>query len=467
MPNLCQISVNCLLLVFCSASISNGQLFQQVNGPPQPGAFFWTLDDIGWYWTPNTDLDLISIQTQLRNDFPNLNNNFTFCTTIYTDRPAAGGVVIASTQWNGALSVDGPWVGGFFDAPIPLDGGTQYFVGMSGWAQAIGSLGANSGAGVNWVADPLGDPAQNLGAGSSFGSSAGNPGSFDTQFSPGGLGTTDQPVLRFLESTAAGGNVGIVGYDINEAIISGFGNWSHNYSATIAPGLSFSHFSNDGTFATYSGVGVGTLNDRYISDTVGGTHLFLREANNVTGGQDEDTDPSDNIFANPIIFITLAGANTIDNIDLFGGNISSNAIPGLITSVHVELLDTDFNIHEQTIRTSPFGSVTNSLGIPVNDRICLRGTSLEDIECFAVFLSGFEGDFELASGFGPSLTEIEIYGNSIPGDVNRDGLVNLLDVEPFIAAVASGGYDAAADTNEDCAVNLLDVESFIQILSGG
>ena len=466
MSNLRHIIVHCLLSVFWFASVTNGQLFDQINGPPGPGPLFWTLDDIGWYWTPDSDLDLIAIQTQLRNDFGNLNNDFIFTTTLYTDRPDVGGVAIASTQWNGDLSVDGPWVGGFFDAPISLNGGTQYFIGMSGWAQAIGSLGANSGAGVNWVSDPLGEPAQNLGAGSSYGSSAGNPGSFDTQFSPAGLGTTDQPVLRFLESTASGGNVDIVGYDINDAILSGFGNWSHNYTGTITPGLSFSHFSNDGTFATYNGVGVGTLNDRFISDTVGGSQLFLREANNVTGGQSEDTDPSDNITANPSIFITLAGSNTIDNIDLYGGNIAANAIPGLITSVHVEILDTEFNLHAETITTVPFGSVTNSLGIPVNDRICLLGTSLQGIECFAVFLSGFEGDFELASGFGPSLTEIELYGNSIPGDVNRDGVVNLLDIEPFIDAIADGNYDAAADTNADCAVNLLDVNTFIQILTG-
>ena len=123
-------------------------------------------------------------------------------------------------------------------------------------------------------------------------------------------------------------------------------------------------------------------------------------------------------------------------------------------------------MHSETLTTVPFGS-TNSLGIPVNDRICLTGTSLEGIESVAVFLTDFEGDYHLASGFGPSLTEIEVYGDSIPGDVNRDGMVNLLDVDPFISAVASGQYDAAADTNHDCSVDLLDVASFIQILGGG
>ena len=58
-------------------------------------------------------------------------------------------------------------------------------------------------------------------------------------------------------------------------------------------------------------------------------------------------------------------------------------------------------------------------------------------------------------------------GNVLKGDVNQDGEVNLLDVQPFIDALASGTYIAEADTNCDGEVNLLDVEPFIAILSGG
>ncbi|MEM9413356.1 MAG: dockerin type I domain-containing protein, partial [Planctomycetota bacterium] len=52
------------------------------------------------------------------------------------------------------------------------------------------------------------------------------------------------------------------------------------------------------------------------------------------------------------------------------------------------------------------------------------------------------------------------------GDVNCDGIVNLLDVAPFVDRVLSGMFDAKADINDDGQVNLLDVAPFVQLLTG-
>ena len=53
------------------------------------------------------------------------------------------------------------------------------------------------------------------------------------------------------------------------------------------------------------------------------------------------------------------------------------------------------------------------------------------------------------------------------GDINDDGVVNLLDVGPFVDLLSGGGFDPAADINGDGVVNLLDVGPFIDLLSGG
>lgn len=53
------------------------------------------------------------------------------------------------------------------------------------------------------------------------------------------------------------------------------------------------------------------------------------------------------------------------------------------------------------------------------------------------------------------------------GDVNQDGVINLLDVGPFVDLIASGQFLPEADTNKDGQVNLLDVSEFIDLISGG
>ena len=58
-------------------------------------------------------------------------------------------------------------------------------------------------------------------------------------------------------------------------------------------------------------------------------------------------------------------------------------------------------------------------------------------------------------------------GSVLKGDVNLDGLINLLDVNPFVDELQSGGNQAEADTNCDGEVNLLDVGPFVDLLGGG
>ena len=52
------------------------------------------------------------------------------------------------------------------------------------------------------------------------------------------------------------------------------------------------------------------------------------------------------------------------------------------------------------------------------------------------------------------------------GDINRDGLVNLLDVAPFVDLLGNGSFQLEADINMDGDVNLLDVAPFVNLLAG-
>ena len=52
------------------------------------------------------------------------------------------------------------------------------------------------------------------------------------------------------------------------------------------------------------------------------------------------------------------------------------------------------------------------------------------------------------------------------GDVNLDGVVNFLDIAPFVTILSVSGFQAEADVNQDDLVNFLDISPFISILTG-
>ena len=60
-----------------------------------------------------------------------------------------------------------------------------------------------------------------------------------------------------------------------------------------------------------------------------------------------------------------------------------------------------------------------------------------------------------------SLTEPEF----LLGDINKDRVVNFLDISPFIIILSTSGFQAEADFNGDGVVNFLDISPFIVLLS--
>jgi len=58
-------------------------------------------------------------------------------------------------------------------------------------------------------------------------------------------------------------------------------------------------------------------------------------------------------------------------------------------------------------------------------------------------------------------------GAPLLGDVNLDGEVNGLDVDPFVAVLLNGPFQVEADINKDGVVNGLDVDPFVAAVVGG
>ena len=53
------------------------------------------------------------------------------------------------------------------------------------------------------------------------------------------------------------------------------------------------------------------------------------------------------------------------------------------------------------------------------------------------------------------------------GDINNDGILNILDIVLMINMVLNSEYSIVADVNEDGVVNILDVVMMVNILVDG
>ena len=76
---------------------------------------------------------------------------------------------------------------------------------------------------------------------------------------------------------------------------------------------------------------------------------------------------------------------------------------------------------------------------------------------------------EFSSREGTATPQLKILIDApdfVLGDVNQDGVVNLLDVSGFVDLLSNGQFQLEGDINGDGAVNLLDVNSFIDLISG-
>ena len=135
--------------------------------------------------------------------------------------------------------------------------------------------------------------------------------------------------------------------------------------------------------------------------------------------------------------------------------------------------DVEFmNMHGPTLDHAP-NNFTESVGVLTGlspfdpsassgsfvGEVQLSGTDLVDLleGRFYVHLHTFDNPNGEARGY--MIPEVRV------GDVNLDGLINLLDVDAFIDSTG-GTFVDEADINRDGAVNLLDVEPFVELLSG-
>ena len=61
-------------------------------------------------------------------------------------------------------------------------------------------------------------------------------------------------------------------------------------------------------------------------------------------------------------------------------------------------------------------------------------------------------------------TLIDEISNTIPGDINSDGVLNVVDVVSIVNLILAGEYNELADINDDNTLNVTDVISIINLI---
>jgi len=166
-------------------------------------------------------------------------------------------------------------------------------------------------------------------------------------------------------------------------------------------------------------------------------------------------------------------ANPGSNVANYARGADWNGLDGNLTSVGSAgsasaygTFDQAGNVDEWT--ETPIGFAGDGSGGPGDLlRLIVRGgTFFQPNDFHIVGLEGASGTRDVGGPNGHvDHIGFRVATVSILGDVNHDGVVDLLDVAPFVDAIAIGMYIPEADVNQDGVVDLLDVAPFINILT--
>lgn len=187
---------------------------------------------------------------------------------------------------------------------------------------------------------------------------------------------------------------------------------------------------------------------------------------NLFGGEyDEDIEAFDNSVINIFGGIYSTGFGDLDDIE--GGEIAVED-DEVVNSAQI-------NIHGGffmgALFDPDFCAQGNGTMMIFGSDFAVDGVEVEfgPIEAESGLLTGIlEDGSELNNDFiqldNGVIILVEVGG--LVGDVNCDGVIDLLDVSPFVEAVSGGSFNSKADINMDGVVDLLDVGPFVALLSG-
>ena len=206
-------------------------------------------------------------------------------------------------------------------------------------------------------------------------------------------------------------------------------------------------------------------------------------------------------FNNQVFFFELDETGTgLANLNSFGGGQIADGLD-IVTGPGGVIFGIDRNQDRITIAQPVVNDVVASTAYDIfpfrapssgGNQFVIGGTNFVNIDDTTVMIGGVEAelisvesnrivgvfpavpvssrllDVTVISGEEVSVLEESFRSLGEPGlvgDINRDGVVDFLDISPFIVLLTTSGFQDEADINQDGVVNFLDISPFIGILS--
>ena len=162
--------------------------------------------------------------------------------------------------------------------------------------------------------------------------------------------------------------------------------------------------------------------------------------------------------------------------EAFMGRIGPTNFTGLAqlqaTTTESNAVQLDLSVFAEAVSVPANPVATH---VPPNFELDSQGSAIDAGVTLAGFNDGFTGNAPDLGAYelGKAIPVYGVGGNlsgDIPqvllGDCNQDGVVDFLDINPFIEILTNGSFLQQADCNQDGEVDFLDIVPFVDILTG-
>lgn len=172
--------------------------------------------------------------------------------------------------------------------------------------------------------------------------------------------------------------------------------------------------------------------------------------------------------------IAFTAAETFEfEIEVNGNPVGSRWDSNSLNAVNPSLIDEWCTTGKTGIQNENIGPIFVDTGYDSTANAFLLGSIQFDVTgtgCVVIGTSKGDGDIlDAGVPVDPQFCSVLVRSDCdvILGDANRDGEVNLVDVQSFIDILVMGHYQAESDVNCDDVVDLRDITPFINVLAGG